>query len=109
MTSPVPSVAADAWSGPAVDDPAATPERRPRNRHARGEGADVRTVELGQFTDDHAEAIAAKLVAADIVWWHKDHGRLTRLVFAGDWGVRLFVDRARLDEARALATEVTDG
>lgn len=69
---------------------------------------DVRTVELGQFTDDHAEAIAGRLADADIVWWHKNHGQLARTLFAGDWGVRIFVDRDRLDEARRLAAEVTD-
>jgi hypothetical protein len=30
---------------------------------------DVSTVHLGQFTHEHAEAIAAELEAAGIVWW----------------------------------------
>jgi hypothetical protein len=66
----------------------------------------VRTTELGQFTDDNAERIAAVLEDAGIVWWHKGSGRLTRILFAGDWGVRIFVDEARVDEARALAADI---
>jgi hypothetical protein len=69
---------------------------------------DVRTVELGQFTDDNAETIAGKLEHAGIVWWHKNTGQIVRTIFAGDWGVRIFVDEARLDEARRLAAEVLD-
>lgn len=70
---------------------------------------DVRTVELGQFTDENAEAIAGALVDAGIVWYAKSSGRFGRLLFAADWGTRLFVDEARLDEARTLAAEVTTG
>jgi hypothetical protein len=66
----------------------------------------VRTVELGQFTDEHAELIAQRLDAAGIVWWHKQHGRLVRILSAADWGTRLFVDADRLVEARQIATEV---
>lgn len=69
---------------------------------------DVRTVELGQFTDENAEAIAERLVAAGIVWYEKSSGRFGRLLFAGDWGVRLFVDQERVEEARHLAAAVTD-
>lgn len=69
---------------------------------------DVRTVELGQFTDDNAEVIAERLVAAGIVWYAKSSGRFGRLMFAGDWGVRLFVDQERVEEARNLAVEVTE-
>ena len=68
--------------------------------------SDVATVYLGQYTDEHAEAIAKELEEAGIVWWHKKTGRLTRTLFAGDWGVRLFVEEARLDEARAIAEKV---
>jgi hypothetical protein len=66
----------------------------------------VRTVELGQFTHDNASRIAERLDAADIVWWHKQHGRLVSLLSAGDWGTRLFVDADRLEDARAIAREV---
>lgn len=70
---------------------------------------DVLTVELGQFTDENAELIAGRLEDARIVWYAKSSGRFGRLLFAADWGVRLFVDQDRLDEARRLAAEVTDG
>lgn len=64
----------------------------------------VSTVYLGQFDSEHANRIAEKLEEVGIVWWHKQAGRFTQLFFAGDWGVRLFVDKARLDEAREIAT-----
>lgn len=69
----------------------------------------TRTVELGQYLDEHAEVIADRLAAADIVHWAKRSGGLTRWLSAGDWGTRLFVDADRLEEARRLAAEVTDG
>ena len=58
---------------------------------------------LGQFTREHAETIAGRLEAAGVVWWFKQPGFLSRL---WERGVRLFVDRARLDEARRIAAEV---
>jgi hypothetical protein len=67
----------------------------------------VRTVELGQFTDQNAETIAGELERAGIVWWHKTSGRFTRLLSAADWGTRIYVDRARLDDAKAIAARVT--
>lgn len=66
----------------------------------------VSTTYLGQFTEEHAEAIAKALEDAGIEWWHKSSGRVTRLLFAGDWGVRLFVDSSRLDEAREVVRRV---
>ena len=67
---------------------------------------DVRTVHLGQFTPDHAEQLAEQLDAAGIVWWTKEPGFINRI-----WqlGVEVFVDRARLDEARAIADQVLSG
>jgi hypothetical protein len=65
------------------------------------------TAYLGQFTDADAEQVAGALEGAGIVWWYKTSGRFARTIFAGDWGVRLFVDEARLDEARTIAEEVT--
>ena len=62
----------------------------------------MRTVYLGQFDHDHAETIAAALEEAGIPWTYKQFGRLTKLFFAGDWGVRMFVDASRVEEARAL-------
>ena len=38
-----------------------------------------------------------------IAWNYKQFGSITRLFFAGDWGVRLYVDASRADEARAIA------
>lgn len=66
-------------------------------------GDDVRTVHLGQFTHEHAEAIAAELERAGIVWWYKAPGFLSQI---WEHGVRLFVDRGRLEEARAIAERV---
>jgi hypothetical protein len=63
----------------------------------------IRTVQLGQFTDEHANDIAGELEAAGIVWWYKQPG-----YFASIWekGTRLFVDDRRLDEARVIAQRV---
>jgi hypothetical protein len=68
--------------------------------------SDVRTVELGQFTDENADTIAGRLEGAGIVWWYKQSGRWGRTLFLGDWGTRLYVDASRLEEARTLAAEV---
>ena len=64
---------------------------------------DVRTVHLGQYTHEHADAIAGRLEAAGIFWWVKVPG-----LFSQVWerSVRVFVDRERLEEARAIADEV---
>lgn len=66
----------------------------------------VSTTLLGQFTEEHAEAIAKGLHEAGIVWWHKASGGLVRFLSASDWGVRLFVDESRLDEAREVVRRV---
>lgn len=67
----------------------------------------VITVHLGQFTRDHANAIAGRLEEAGIVWWYKEPGSISRI---WEHGVRLFVDRDRLGEARAIvATVLEDG
>jgi hypothetical protein len=62
----------------------------------------LRTVYLGQFTHEHAETIAGALEEAGIAWTYKQFGRLTKLFFAGDWGVRMFVDAARVEDAKAI-------
>ena len=67
---------------------------------------DLRTVYLGQFTHEHAEAIAAALEEAGIAWTYKQFGRLTKLFFAGDWGVRMFVDAARVEDARTIVSRL---
>ncbi len=66
----------------------------------------VRTVQLGQFTDENADAVAEALEAAGIEWWFKQSGRWGRTLFLGEWGTRLFVDAERLEEARGLARDV---
>ena len=63
----------------------------------------VSTVYLGQFTHEHAEAIAAELERADIVWWYKQPGYISAV---WEYGVRLFVDRERLDEAKEIVGRV---
>jgi Putative prokaryotic signal transducing protein len=62
----------------------------------------VSTVYLGQFTWEHANRIAEALEEAGITWWVKNPGTLT-YVFFREWGPRLFVDQARLEEARDIA------
>lgn len=64
---------------------------------------DVHTVHLGAYTHAHAEAIAGKLEEAGIVWWYKAPGFFSQI---WERSVRLFVDRSRLDEARAIADRV---
>ncbi|MGH2754240.1 MAG: hypothetical protein ACRDLB_07370 [Actinomycetota bacterium] len=66
-------------------------------------GERVKTVHLGQFTHEHAEAIAGKLEGAGIVWWYKQPG-----YFSSIWekGVRLFVDEKRLAESQDIARSV---
>ena len=64
------------------------------------------TTYLGQFTEAHADAIARRLEEAGIVWWHKASGRVMRFLSVGDWGVRLFVDSTRLDEAKDIVRAV---
>ena len=66
----------------------------------------VATSYLGQFTEEHADAIGKELTEAGMVWWYKQSGRIMRFISVGDWGVRLFVDTKRLDEARAIARRI---
>ena len=66
----------------------------------------MRSVYLGQFTDEDADAIAGELERAGIAWSYKQAIWLTRVFFIGEWGTRMFVDADRLDEARRIADEV---
>jgi len=66
----------------------------------------VRTVYLGQFTHEHAEAIAAKLEEAGIIWWYKAPGFLSQI---WEHGVRLFVDRERLQASKEIAERLLAG
>jgi hypothetical protein len=67
---------------------------------------DVHTVHLGGYTHEHAEAIAAELEEAGIVWWYKAPGFLSQI---WESSVRLFVDSDRLEEAKAIADEILAG
>lgn len=64
---------------------------------------DIHTVHLGAYTHAHAEAIAGQLENAGIVWWYKAPGFFSQI---WERSVRLFVDRTRLEEARAIADRV---
>ena len=63
----------------------------------------VSTVYLGEFTHEHANAIAGELERADIVWWYKQPGYISQV---WEYGVRLFVDRERLDEAERIVEQI---
>jgi hypothetical protein len=64
----------------------------------------VTTVHLGQFTRETANEIAAELERAEIIWWYKEPGWISAV---WEFGVRLFVDRTRLREAKAIAERIT--
>ena len=66
----------------------------------------MKTVYLGQYTDDVANLIAAELEEASIGWSYKQASRLTRIFFMGEWGTRMFVESSRLEEALAIAERV---
>ena len=68
--------------------------------------AGPRTVYLGQFTEENAERVIEGLERAGIIWWHKQHGRFVQLLSAADWGVRVFVEAERLEDARDIAREL---
>jgi hypothetical protein len=63
----------------------------------------VSTVYLGQFTRERANAIAEELEAARITWWYKEPGFFSQI---WEYGVRLFVDRARMDEVRQIVAKI---
>jgi hypothetical protein len=60
---------------------------------------DVITTYLGQFDRVTANAVAERLEEAGIVWWYKEPGIIS---VVWEFGVRLFVDRDRLEDARAI-------
>jgi Putative prokaryotic signal transducing protein len=66
---------------------------------------EIRTVYLGRFTHENANRIAEELEEAGIDWWAKNPGTLS-YVLLNEWGPRLFVDRDRLEEARAIAARI---
>jgi hypothetical protein len=63
----------------------------------------ISTVHLGQFTRETANEIAGELEEAGIVWWYKEPGYLSQV---WEMGVRLFVDKSRLDEAKAIRDRI---
>jgi hypothetical protein len=68
--------------------------------------AGIRTVHLCACTPEHAEEIGDALEAAGIVWWVKapSSGLLTFL----ERDANVFVDRERLEEARAIARPILE-
>jgi hypothetical protein len=66
-------------------------------------GERVSTVHLGHFDRETANDIAGGLEDAGIVWWFKEPGYLSQI---WEVGVRLFVDRERLEEARAIVERI---
>jgi hypothetical protein len=63
----------------------------------------ITTAHLGQYTRETANEIAGELEKAGIVWWYKEPGWLSQV---WEYGVRLFVDRSRLPEAKAIAERI---
>lgn len=63
----------------------------------------ISTVHLGQFTRETANEIAGELEAREIVWWYKEPGYISQV---WEQGVRLFVDRERLAEAKGIADRI---
>lgn len=72
-----------------------------------GDPRDYRTIYLGQFEHDKAEKIAEALEDAGIGWHYKQSGGIARWFFAGEWGVRLFVDETRIEEVRSIVERLT--
>lgn len=66
----------------------------------------MRTVYLDQYTDEHAEDILEELDRTGIAHHVKTTGRFARFLFTGEWGVRIFVDADRVDEAQRIADRV---
>ena len=64
----------------------------------------ITTVHLGQYTRETANEIAGELEKAGITWWYKEPGWLS---VVWEFGVRLFVDKGRLQEARAIAERIS--
>jgi hypothetical protein len=66
-------------------------------------GKNISTVHLGQFTRESANEIAGELEARGITWWYKEPGWLSQV---WEMGVRLFVDKSRLAEAKEIADRI---
>jgi hypothetical protein len=66
----------------------------------------VKSVYLGQYTDEVANLIAGELERAKIAWSYKQAARFTKIFFMGEWGTRLFVEDERIEEAREIAERI---
>lgn len=66
----------------------------------------MKSVYLGQYTDEVANVIAEELEQSQIGWSYKQAGWVTKIFFLGEWGTRMFVDSDRLDEAQKIADRV---
>ncbi len=91
--------------------PPRSSRRRGSDRGAPDGGASNRerperisTVHLGQYTRETANAIAEEFEKAGIVWWYKEPGWMA---VVWEFGVRLFVDKKRLADAKEIAARVT--
>jgi hypothetical protein len=69
----------------------------------------MKSVYLGQYTDEIANNIAGELEQAGIAWSYKQAAFLTRIFFIGEWGTRVFVDAEHLETAREIAERVVTG
>ena len=63
----------------------------------------VTTTHLGQYTRETANEIAGELERAGIIWWYKEPGYISQV---WEFGVRLFVDKVRLTEAKEIAERI---
>ncbi|MDQ3877326.1 MAG: hypothetical protein M3290_03095 [Actinomycetota bacterium] len=61
------------------------------------------TVHLGRFSRERANEVAARLEQAKITWWYKEPGIFSQI---WEYGVRLFVDSSRLEDARAIVDQL---
>ena len=66
----------------------------------------MKTTYIGQFTWEHANALAGEFEKAGITWYYKQAGGIVQTLFRGEWGVRLFVDSERLPEATEIARKL---
>jgi hypothetical protein len=80
------------------------PQPEPEKEKDPNRVRNITTVYLGRYTWEHANAIAGDLERAGIVWWYKQPGFFSQIWEFG--GIRLFVDRDRLAEAREIADRI---
>ena len=81
--------------------------RRPKEQKSRPGGIPLSTVYLGVYPWEMANQIAGDLEDADIAWWYKQPGFLSQIWEFG--GIRLFVDKERLQQAKEIAARRSAG